>query len=185
MLALCAPKGAGDATVRGERLKVSGVAASEALAERDRERVEKLAARFVEAGKKHRVSAALLAAIASRESEVGRLLRRADGWGDDGKDFGIMQVNKVHKPKGRSDPASAAHIGQAAGILREVAAEVRARHPTWTEAEVLRGAVAGYNMGPGNVRTLARLDEGTTHDDYSSDVLARAQYYAREVAALR
>lgn len=38
------------------------------------------------------------------------------------------------------------------------------------------GAVAAYNFGLDDVRTLARLDKGTTNNDYSNDVMARAQY---------
>ena len=38
------------------------------------------------------------------------------------------------------------------------------------------GAVAAYNFGTGNVVTWGNLDVGTTGNDYSNDVMARAKY---------
>lgn len=185
VLAKATPSGAGPATVRGERLDQSGVAASEALAERDRARVVALAQRLVTVAESEGIAAPLLAAIASRETECGRLLKPG-GYGADGQDFGLMQVNRhAHKLQGTDSPSSLAHIRQAARILRGFVAEMRAKHSTWTEAQVLQGAVAAYNVGPGNVRTLGGMDVGTTHDDYSNDVVARAQYYDRTVPELR
>ena len=36
--------------------------------------------------------------------------------------------------------------------------------------------MAAYNFGVKNVQTWGGLDGGTTHDDYSGDVIARAQW---------
>ena len=38
------------------------------------------------------------------------------------------------------------------------------------------GAVAAYNFGTDDVWTWERLDVGTTGNDYSNDVMARAQW---------
>ena len=38
------------------------------------------------------------------------------------------------------------------------------------------GAVAAYNFGVGNVQSWGGLDIGSTGNDYSNDVMARAQY---------
>lgn len=38
------------------------------------------------------------------------------------------------------------------------------------------GGVAAYNFGVRNVRTWDKLDIGTTHNDYSNDVIAQAQW---------
>lgn len=37
------------------------------------------------------------------------------------------------------------------------------------------GGVAAYNFGVSNVRSWEGLDRGTTGNDYSNDVMARAQ----------
>ena len=41
------------------------------------------------------------------------------------------------------------------------------------------GAVAAYNFGVKNVQSWDGLDRGTTGNDYSNDVMARAQYLVR------
>lgn len=41
------------------------------------------------------------------------------------------------------------------------------------------GGISAYNAGPRNVQSYDRMDIGTTHDDYSNDVVARAQYYKK------
>jgi hypothetical protein len=46
-------------------------------------------------------------------------------------------------------------------------------------ARQLQAAVAGYNFGDENARTLDGLDVGSTHDDYSNDISARAQYFTK------
>jgi hypothetical protein len=54
--------------------------------------------------------------------------------------------------------------------------QVKAKFPDWTDAQVLQGAIAAYNFGIDNVQTWENLDQGTTNDDYSSDIIARAQW---------
>jgi hypothetical protein len=56
---------------------------------------------------------------------------------------------------------------------------VEAAHPDWDDVYILKGAVAAYNAGVSNVKTINGMDIGTTGDDYSSDVIARARYYLR------
>ena len=88
-----------------------------------------------------------------------------------------MQVDKNHHaPAG--GPFSEEHITQAAQILSDMRSQIRRSHPDWSEAEVLRGAVAGYNTGAGRVRSISGMDRATTGRDYSSDVWIRAQRYA-------
>src|SRR5262249_32033639 len=131
-----------------------------------------------QAAQKFGLPPALLAAIASRESRGGAALDK-DGWGDQHNAFGIMQVDKrSHKIEGGNDPASVAHITQATGILHSNFDQIRKKHSDWTPERQLQGAVVAYNSGVGNVQTLDGMDQGTTGDDYSNDVWARAQYYA-------
>ncbi|ADO72548.1 peptidoglycan-binding protein [Stigmatella aurantiaca] len=169
------PTGASAATARQDGLP-AGVASSHKMARTDLSKLKPYADAFAAAGKKHDLPPALLAAIASRESRGGSALD-SRGYGDHGNGFGLMQVDKrYHNPKG--GPTSAAHIDQAAGILKSYHNQVKAKHPDWPPEQQLRGAVAAYNSGVGNVQTLKGMDKGTTGDDYSTDVWARAQELA-------
>lgn len=170
------PTGASDRTSKGSELQ--GVEFSRMVAEKDGRRVLAIADRFMQASHDFDLPPALLAAIASRESRIGLLLDR-DGWGDFGNAFGIMQIDKRHHiVLGRPDPRSVLHIQQAADILQAYFVRIKKIHPQWPMVRQLQGAVAAYNVGVKNVRTLAGMDRGTTHDDYSNDVWARAQYFA-------
>ena len=170
--------GASLATAGQDGLSVAGVPASEKLAAADRARVMRFKSRFEAAAQSLVLPPALLAGVASRESRGGAALD-ANGWGDHGNAFGIMQVDKRHHAvEGGGDPGSQGHISQAAGILRDNFGQIKAKHPTWPEERQLQGAVAAYNFGVGNVQTLGGIDGGTTGDDYSNDVWARARYFA-------
>ncbi len=169
------PTGASSATARQDGLS-GGVAASRRMAQNDLPRLRQYADEFAAAGRRHGVPPALLAAIASRESRGGSALDR-NGRGDGGNGFGLMQVDRrYHSPAG--GPYSREHIDQAAGILKGMLNQVKARHPDWSPEQQLRGAVAAYNSGAGNVQTIAGMDRGTTGNDYSNDVWARAQELA-------
>ncbi|OJH39383.1 hypothetical protein BON30_17890 [Cystobacter ferrugineus] len=153
-----------------------GVAASQELAREDLPRLKPYAGLFVSLGGKYHLPPALLAAIASRESRGGSALS-AEGWGDNHNGFGLMQVDKnSHPPQG--GPYSLAHLEQATRILKASVDEVTRKHSGWAAEQQLRGGVAAYNVGVSNVRTIAGMDRGTTGDDYSGDVWARAQFLA-------
>jgi peptidoglycan hydrolase-like protein with peptidoglycan-binding domain len=146
------------------------------MAQTDLPNLSKYKGAIEAAAARHGLPPALLAAIASRESRAGAALD-SRGRGDGGNGFGLMQVDfRYHTPRG--GPYSADHIDQAAGILKGMLNQVKSDHPDWSPEQQLRGAVAAYNSGTDNVRTLAGMDRGTTGDDYSNDVWARAQALA-------
>ena len=176
------PKGASIKTSEGYQL--TGVDYSDWVAAKDSENIGAyIAKRFVEAGAAYHIPPALLAAIASRESRMGKYLTPG-GWGDRQPDgsyaaFGIMQIDKRSHPiPADADPFGLDHIRQAAEIINNIWRQIAAKHSDWTFAQQLMGAIAGYNEGVRNVRTLAGMDDGTTHDDYADDVVRRAQYLA-------
>lgn len=172
------PSGASAATAKADKLEVTGLAASTEMAKTDESRALKIKPRFEGVGGAVGLPPALLAGIASRESRCGGALD-STGNGDAGHAFGIMQIDRrSHTIQGEPDPGSEAHIQQAAHILKANFDEVKKKHPTWPEARQLQGAVAAYNFGVRNVQSLDKLDIGTTHDDYSNDVWARARFYA-------
>ncbi|TSC32837.1 peptidoglycan-binding protein [Corallococcus sp. Z5C101001] len=169
------PTGASARTAAQDGLQ-PGVAASTKMAQTDLARLQKFKGNIEAAAQKYGLPPALLAAIASRESRAGAALDR-NGRGDGGNGFGVMQVDRrYHTPKGT--PTGQEHINQAASILKGFVNDIKKAHPNWSEAQQLRGAVAAYNSGPGNVRTLQNMDVGTTGNDYSNDVWARAQALA-------
>lgn len=155
-----------------------GIQASRTMAETDLARVKAIADRFCTAATKFGVPAAVLAAIASRESRGGNVLD-SQGWGDGGNAFGVMQVDKnYHQIQGTPDPKSLEHIEQATGIFADCLEQVEQKHPDWEDPYILKGAAVAYNAGIGTVQTKAGMDIGTTGNDYGSDVMARAKYYA-------
>lgn len=172
--------GASSLTAKQDNLS-AGIESSYKMAQTDLARVMKLADRFRQVGSKFDIPPAILAALASRESRCGAALD-SQGFGDGGNAFGIMQVDRrFHKLAGVGDPASFAHLEQAATIWVSFRQQVQTKHPDWEDEFILKGAVAAYNSGVGNVQTKNGMDIGTTGDDYGSDVIARAQFYTHHL----
>ena len=155
----------------------NGLLISAQIAERDYVRVAALKAVFEAAGDHAGLPPAVLAAIASRESHCGLLLDK-NGWGDNGNAYGICQIDKRSHAILPDSPDSLVYLNLVAAILSANLHTIKDRHPNWTAAIQLQGAIAAYNVGCGNIQTEDGIDLGTTHNDYSNDVWARAQYYA-------
>ncbi|XP_062292654.1 lysozyme g-like [Scomber scombrus] len=132
--------------------------------------------KIIRASNKLGVKPSIVAGIISRETRGGRGAGlTSDGWGDNGNGYGLMQVDKNwHTPRGEWD--SQEHIEQGIGILKDCYNEVAQRFPNMPDK--MKGALAAYNMGAQNMNPN-NVDAHTTHGNYSSDVYARAQYYAR------
>jgi soluble lytic murein transglycosylase-like protein len=145
------------------------------MAATDERRVARYQEDFRDAGARHGIDPAFLAAIASRESRGGNVLD-ANGCGDGGNGFGLMQVDRrYHQTQG--GPFSREHINQAAGILAGFRDDLAARHPDWTRDQVMTASLSAYNRGTRNMDDPGNTDRGTTGGDYANDVIARAQYY--------
>jgi len=168
--------GASLTTAKQDGLNYCGVEASKTMALTDWYKVKTVFWNFEIVSYDMGVPISIMAAIASRESRCGRVLK--DGWGDNGNAFGIMQIDKrYHQIHGDFDPIGTVHIAHAVVILIEKFNEVKRIHPDWEGPYLLKGAIAAYNFGSKNVKTKNGVDEGTTGNDYSSDVIARAQFY--------
>jgi uncharacterized Zn-binding protein involved in type VI secretion len=150
----------------------------------DRKKAQELVGLAKKLGEKYGIPPALALALASRESGFGRHLR-ADGYGKyDPDGFGMFQVDKeFHKPAG--GPYSLKHADQAMAIWKSNYDTMKKQHPGWSTAEQMAAATAAYNFGTSNAQTRpssgagwAQLDDGTSGDDYSRDVWARAQYFS-------
>uniref|UniRef100_A0A3B1KFN3 Lysozyme g n=1 Tax=Astyanax mexicanus TaxID=7994 RepID=A0A3B1KFN3_ASTMX len=168
--------GASEKTARQDKLTVKGVEASNKLAETDLKKMDQYKSIITKVGHAKQMDPAVIAAIISRESRAGAAL--VNGLGDKGNGFGLMQVDKRHHtPRGAWN--SEEHIVQGTGILIKAITDIQKKFPSWPKEHQFKGGIAAYNFGVDNVRTYERMDIGTTGDDYSSDVVARAQWFKR------
>jgi len=168
--------GASAKTAKQDKLP-GGVGSSEKMANFDRKRVMAHKDKFILAANQFSLPPALLAAIASRESRGGAVLK--NGFGDGGHGFGLMQVDNRNPFKVQQDggPAGQPHINQATGILANKLASVKKQFSALPDVEQLQMAVSRYNGGAG--KQPPNSDAGTTGGDYMNDVWARARFYAR------
>ncbi|XP_074764711.1 lysozyme g-like [Athene noctua] len=168
--------GASCKTAKSEGLSYCGAKASEKIAERDLGAMNQYKTLIKKVGEKLCVEPAVIAGIISRESHAGKILK--NGWGDNGNGFGLMQVDKKsHTPEGRWN--SETHLTQGTNILIMMIKTIQGKFRRWTRDQQLKGGISAYNAGANNVRSYDKMDIGTTHDDYSNDVVARAQYYKK------
>ncbi|XP_060947449.1 lysozyme g-like [Limanda limanda] len=170
--------GASGQTAQQDKLGYSGERASHTMAQTDMGRMSQYKSKIMRVGQRNGVDPALIAAIISRESRAGNTL--TDGWGDFGNAWGLMQVDV--NPNGGGHTAiggwdSEEHLNQATGILVDFINRIRNKFPDCSREQQLKGGIAAYNMGDGNVHSYSGVDENTTGGDYSNDVTARAQWY--------
>ncbi|XP_040192290.1 lysozyme g-like isoform X1 [Rana temporaria] len=166
--------GASCATAKQDKLKVCGVEASKKMAQNDLGRINKYKSNILSVAKQKNTDPSIIAGIMSRESRGGSVLK--DGWGDHNNGFGLMQVDKrYHTPKGTW--YSETHIAQAVDIFNSTYNQIEKKFPGQPKEGLLKGAIAGYNTGAGNVRDLNNVDQCTTGNDYGNDVVARAQFF--------
>ena len=153
------------------------------MAENDNNRTRQHRNKFRGAGSNKSIDHCILGGISSRESRSGNALTTWNGefgWGDcyggTCYGFGLMQIDRrYHSKKGSWD--SQQHIEQATDILIDTINCVARKHSSWKLEQKTKGGISGYNAGCGNVQTYDGMDIGTTGNDYSSDVVSRANYY--------
>ncbi|XP_051505002.1 lysozyme g-like [Myxocyprinus asiaticus] len=166
--------GASEVTAKQDKLYVKGVEASKKLAEHDLARMDKYKSIITNVGSAKKMDPAVIAAIISRESRAGAILK--NGWGDHGNGFGLMQVDKrFHTLVGAWD--SEQHVAQGTDILIGFIKGIKAKFPQWSQEQWFKGGISAYNAGVGNVQSYERMDVGTTGGDYANDVVARAQWF--------
>ncbi|CAL1528637.1 unnamed protein product [Lymnaea stagnalis] len=123
------------------------------------------------------IQASVIAALASRESQGGTSL--INGYGDSGREWGILRCNLAHSGLPCTSVAwnSCAHIEMMISkVLIPDIYTVYANHPTWTIDQALQGGVAAYDAGIRLVQNWLTIDANTTGNDYSNDVIARAKW---------
>ncbi|XP_004686216.1 PREDICTED: lysozyme g-like protein 2 [Condylura cristata] len=153
------------------RLINCGIRGSEMFAEMDLRAIKPYQTLIKEVGLRYCVDPALIAAIISRESHGGTVLK--DGWDHRGHKFGLMQLDKqIYKPVGAWD--SKEHLLQAVGILTDRIKMIQKKFPTWTVAQHLKGGLSAYKSGADAIVTPMDID-----NDLVNDLLARAKFYKR------
>uniref|UniRef100_A0A8C8VKP2 Lysozyme g n=1 Tax=Pelusios castaneus TaxID=367368 RepID=A0A8C8VKP2_9SAUR len=168
--------GASCKTSTQEGLRYCGVPASEKIAEKDLNNMKKYKTIIKSTGQKKCVDPAVIAALISRESHAGTLLK--GGWGDNGNAFGLMQVDKNHHNiVGQWNGED--HLLHATQILIDKIKKIQKKFPRWSMEQQLKGGISAYNGGEGNVRSYDKMDVGTPGDDYANDVVARAKFYKK------
>ncbi|XP_048730122.1 uncharacterized protein LOC125647490 [Ostrea edulis] len=138
---------------------------------------------FVQVGNEVCLHPAVIAGVASRESNFGYSLT-PDGWGDHHQAYGMMQCDFRICPVCRCGLSCTKYKFDSCDHIRMMSRytlvpfiqAVKVKFPTWLPQQHIQGGVAAYNFGVGNVRSWANLDVGTTGGDYSNDVIARAQW---------
>lgn len=134
------------------------------------------------AAEAYRTSAALIAAIISRETEGENILGDRDKVTGKYHGHGLMQVDDRTAPEWCAQwvadgmPAMEG-INKGCEILVGKMRVIRNRLPNLPEPRLIEATIAAYNTGEGNVvrSILARkpVDTTSAHGNYSQDVLSR------------
>jgi len=132
------------------------------------------------AANKYKIPESVIKGIISRESGAGTLLGKNGcnpGYGDKNNAFGLMQIDKRHHSVDTSKGIN--NIDAGAKILHDNLKSIEKKFPKWTKDQQLRGAVAAYNFGVKNVKSVKNLDKGTSANNYSEDVMARSKLFKK------
>ncbi|KAL3066847.1 hypothetical protein OYC64_016738 [Pagothenia borchgrevinki] len=147
------------------------------MAEIDLEDMEKYKSIIKEVACEKKVDPALIAAIISRQSRAGKTLNK--GWGCTNT-FGLMQILMTSDRCGHIGTdlwASKEHICEGTEILIKFLLRIKHTFPDWSKEQLLKGGIAAYNAGDGNIHSHETVDSKTSNGDFSNDVIARAQWY--------
>ncbi|XP_040891946.1 lysozyme g-like [Toxotes jaculatrix] len=176
--------GASEKTAQQDKLKFSGLRASYAMAESDLIQMNNYKTIIKNAAREKEIDPALIAAIISRSCRAGKTLTGGKGCYDekrkDYNTYGLMQLDVNpngggHTPKGAWD--SEEHLCQGLDILAYFIIRIKNKFPKWSKEQQLKGGIAAYHAGDGNIHSYEEVDSSTAGGDYSNDVVARAQWY--------
>ncbi|KAF1395047.1 hypothetical protein PFLUV_G00007480 [Perca fluviatilis] len=176
--------GASEQTAQQDKLKYSGIRASYAMAETDLLEMNNYKSIIQNVARQKGLDPALIAAIISRSCRAGKTLTAGRGCFDEERNkyntYGLMQIDinpkgGGHIPRGQWD--SEEHLCQGTDILIHFILRIKHAFPDWSKEQQLKGGIAAYNAGDGNIHSYEEVDAKTSCGDYSNDVVARAQWY--------
>ncbi|KAM9571059.1 lysozyme g-like isoform 1-T2 [Salvelinus alpinus] len=175
--------GASWRTAKADGENDEGVPASHRMAEHDLAAMNKYKGLIMKVAEKNAVDPAVICGIISRESRAGTGLDK-HGRGDNGKAFGLMQIDTTPAPRGgghtpKGEWNSEEHLQQCTEILIGFIKIIQKKFNSWTKEQQLKGGIAAYNKGEDCVESYEEVDAHTTGVDYSNDVVARAQWFYR------
>ncbi|XP_071183488.1 lysozyme g-like [Salvelinus alpinus] len=175
--------GASRRTAKADGENDEGVPASHRMAEHDLAAMNKYKGLIMKVAKRNAVDPAVICGIISRESRAGTGLDK-HGRGDNGKAFGLMQIDTTPAPRGgghtpKGEWNSEEHLQQCTEILIGFIKIIQKKFNSWTKEQQLKGGIAAYNKGEDCVESYEEVDAHTTGVDYSNDVVARAQWFYR------
>ncbi|XP_052701974.1 glycine, glutamate and proline-rich protein-like [Crassostrea angulata] len=129
---------------------------------------------------------AIIAAVASRETNVGADITVSRGWNAGHFEYGMLPCDTrsclvCHKNVGltcTSYPWNTCDhaLMMAQYVLLPFVKSIQTKFPSWLSEQHIQGGLAAYNAGIDHVDSWSNVDQHTTHHDYSNDVIARAQY---------
>ncbi|CAL8241272.1 unnamed protein product [Merluccius merluccius] len=158
---------------------VRGVTASQVFARRDLEEMKKYRKIILNVADRLSIHPCLIAAIISRQSRAGLDLR-PNGYGKyDSTCHGLMQVNEAYHPL-QPDAYGEEHIHIGTIVLIQAIKSIKqAMENSWNKNQILKGGIAAYIIDAHLVGDhYEELDARTPYEDFSNDVVARAQFYA-------
>ena len=134
----------------------------------DLQRLGEVSEQINSAAEKHHVDPNVLAGIASRESNVGAALK--GGYGDDGKAYGVNQVDLNAHPGADQvgGPTSQEHFDQSAQILQHNTEQVRQSSPLSETYQSTMMCIKGCKRS-------SRVDFGSTTARWSCSLQLRYQ----------
>uniref|UniRef100_A0A8P4K1R5 Lysozyme g n=1 Tax=Dicentrarchus labrax TaxID=13489 RepID=A0A8P4K1R5_DICLA len=161
----------------GNIMKVETTGASEQTAQQDNlnysetdlEKMKDYKSIIKNVARQKGIDPALIAAIISRSCRAGKTLKPGGRGRYDENSYGLMQVKKKIED----------HLLEGTNILIYFILRIKNAFPDWSKEQQLKGGIAAYNAGDGNIHSYEEVDAKTTCGDYSNDVIARAQWYKR------
>ncbi|XP_059164334.1 glycine, glutamate and proline-rich protein-like [Physella acuta] len=164
--------------------RIGGVTASHLTVSQHLPALQRLRRCYDAVASSNNLQTSLIAALASRESSGGITITRTNGYGDRGRAYGIIQcdLRTSGLPCTRYRWDSCEHMQMMVRqLLVPYIQSVRRKFPSWPLERALQGGVAAFNFGVSNVQSWNGLDDGSTGNDYSNDVIARAQWLHRRM----
>uniref|UniRef100_A0A8P4KU00 Lysozyme g n=1 Tax=Dicentrarchus labrax TaxID=13489 RepID=A0A8P4KU00_DICLA len=174
--------GASEQTAQQDNLNYSGVRASSAMAETDLEKMKDYKSIIKNVARQKGIDPALIAAIISRSCRAGKTLKPGGRGRYDENSYGLMQIYVNPNGDGNTTKVpfdSEDHLLEGTNILIYFILRIKNAFPDWSKEQQLKGGIAAYNAGDGNIHSYEEVDAKTTCGDYSNDVIARAQWYKR------